>query len=190
MNPTAAYGVSASRNNDTNVVNPPLYVFNVGKDESFIIMSGEDSTPVETVAAGEGVLLRSLNGGSAEETLPTTKTTKNADNAFVGVSEAVILNETSGDYTNFVLSKKDNVVGFFKANNTRVATGKAYLPVKDFAAASREFSIVFDGEVTGISEFTPNQTTDDDAIYTLGGVRVVNPVKGIYIKNGKKVVVK
>lgn len=148
-------------------------------------------TKVETVAAGEGVLLRSLSGGSAEETLPTIKATKNDDNAFAGTLVTILLNETNGDYTNFVLTKKDGVVGFFKANNTTVAAGKAYLPVKDFnAATARGLNIVFDDDTaTGISEVAP-EAIDDDAIYTLGGARIVNPAKGIYVKNGKKVVIK
>lgn len=43
---------------------------------------------------------------------------------------------------------------------------------------------------TGISEIT-NENTASDAVYTLQGVRVSNPVKGqIYIKNGKKFIMK
>ena len=84
------------------------------------------------MAAGEGVLLRSLKGGAAEEELSIPETaTKNEDNAFVGVLEATILNEKEGDVTNFVLSKVNNVVGFHKANNTPIAAWKAYLPVKN-----------------------------------------------------------
>ena len=32
------------------------------------------------------------------------------------------------------------------------------------------------------------ETSTDDAFYTLGGVRVSNPAKGVYIQNGRKIV--
>jgi len=50
-----------------------------------------------------------------------------------------------------------------------------------------------DGNETGIgtiSTKTGEVTIDNDAWYTLDGRRVVNPTKGVYVKNGKKVSIK
>ena len=47
-----------------------------------------------------------------------------------------------------------------------------------------------DNETTGISELKDNSSNIDAAYYTLQGVKVVKPVKGIYIHQGKKVIVK
>lgn len=47
-----------------------------------------------------------------------------------------------------------------------------------------------DNETTGISELKNNASNSDAAYYTLQGVKVVKPVKGIYIHQGKKVIVK
>ena len=47
-----------------------------------------------------------------------------------------------------------------------------------------------DNETTGISELKNNVSNTDAAYYTLQGVKVVKPVKGIYIHQGKKVIVK
>lgn len=47
-----------------------------------------------------------------------------------------------------------------------------------------------DNETTGISELKNHATNSDAAYYTLQGVKVVKPVKGIYIHQGKKVIVK
>ena len=150
-------------------------------------------TRVQTVAAGEGVLIRSLNDGEATEELPTAADAeKDADNAFVGTLTATTLSEKNGNITNFVLFKKNGVVGFYKANNTPIAAGKAYLPVANYDAEAdaRGLTLVFDDDnTTSISEID-NATTADDAIYTLNGARVKNPTKGLYIKNGKKVIVK
>ena len=148
---------------------------------------------VMTVAAGEGVLLRSLNGGEATEVLPVEEAEKSDDNAFVGVYYDIVLQEKDGDVTNFVLSKVDGVVGFFKANDTRVPAWKAYLPVENYNAEAsvKGLQIVF-SDATGIYEVEPQPSaTTDDAFYTLGGVRVANPTsKGIYIHNGKKLIIK
>ena len=43
--------------------------------------------------------------------------------------------------------------------------------------------------VTGIEGVADGARPGDGAYYTLGGVRVENPSKGIYIRNGRKVVV-
>ena len=47
-----------------------------------------------------------------------------------------------------------------------------------------------DNETTGISELKNNVSNTDAAYYTLQGVKVAKPVKGIYIHQGKKVIVK
>jgi arabinan endo-1,5-alpha-L-arabinosidase len=44
-------------------------------------------------------------------------------------------------------------------------------------------------EATGIQRVTSRQSDDSD-YYDLRGMKVTNPQKGIYIKNGKKIVVK
>lgn len=47
-----------------------------------------------------------------------------------------------------------------------------------------------DNETTGISELKNNVPNTDAAYYTLQGVKVAKPVKGIYIHQGKKVIIK
>lgn len=47
-----------------------------------------------------------------------------------------------------------------------------------------------DNETTGISELKNHVSNTDAAYYTLQGVKVAKPVKGIYIHQGKKVIVK
>lgn len=46
------------------------------------------------------------------------------------------------------------------------------------------------GEATGINEVTRVNVQDGDAYYNMSGVRVTNPSKGIYIRGGKKIVIK
>ncbi|MGN1263084.1 MAG: hypothetical protein ACI4TW_03520, partial [Prevotella sp.] len=152
-------------------------------------------TKVTTAAAGEGVLLRSLSGDATSETLPVLATaTKAEDNALVGTLTDIYVLEDDGTNINYVLSKERDIVGFFKAaadeTGTKVGAGKAYLPIAKVDAA-KGVTFVFDNDVTGISEIaTDVKRTADDAVYTLSGVRVKNPSKGLYIVNGKKMIVK
>lgn len=143
------------------------------------------------IAAGEGVLLRSVKGGAVTVEAPVAggEVLKSGSNAFVGVLENTTVQETSDGKTNYVLSTGANGIGFYKADNTLVAAGKAYLPV-DNAGNAKALTLVFDGETTGISEVSAQKAAADNAYYTLSGVRVEKPVKGLYIVNGKKVVIK
>lgn len=54
-----------------------------------------------------------------------------------------------------------------------------------------KMAIVFDdeddgGSTTTVTEVKPNSTDADASFYTLQGVKVSGPVKGVYIHNGKK----
>ncbi len=76
-------------------------------------------------------------------------------------------------------------------------TGSTYtVPVWDSSAYGKAFDLFFDddlesaaGAVTGIVTLRTQQA-GNDAWYTLSGQRVAQPSKGIYIHNGRKVVVK
>ena len=57
-------------------------------------------------------------------------------------------------------------------------------------AASKIYSVELDDTATGITEVKSNANGNDDTIYDLHGRIVKSAVKGIYIKNGKKVIVK
>jgi len=51
-------------------------------------------------------------------------------------------------------------------------------------------AIIIEGDVDGIGSLTPAISEGEGTSYDLNGRRVANPAKGLYIKNGKKVVVK
>ena len=92
--------------------------------------------------------------------------------------------------TKYVLqSNKLNYVG---ANETWVDTYRAYLVVPTSATTGevKQLSIAFDGdESTGINGVTVEKQFEG-TIYDLSGRVVKNPSRGLYIINGKKVMVK
>lgn len=100
--------------------------------------------------------------------------------------KAATADETSNGTTYFALTKIGDKVGFaLVANGVVIPAGKAYLEVSGKTAA-KFFSL--DGEATGINSVKTAKA--DSAYYTLEGVKTTKPVKGLYIHNGKKIVVK
>ena len=72
-----------------------------------------------------------------------------------------------------------------------LAAGKCWIElVPSSPAHARALSIVFEGETTGISTVKTAADTKDAAVYDLQGRRVMQPTKGLFIVNGKKVVIK
>lgn len=67
-------------------------------------------------------------------------------------------------------------------------------PKDEDDASLAKMMIVFDdeedGSVTEIKNVETVKTHHDNAYYTLQGIKVLNPTKGIYIHNGKKIVIK
>lgn len=86
----------------------------------------------------------------------------------------------------FALTKIGDKVGFaLVEKNIVIPAGKAYLEVTKSTGA-KFFGL--DGEATGINSVKTAKA--DGAYYTLEGVKTTKPVKGLYIHNGKKIVVK
>ena len=67
---------------------------------------------------------------------------------------------------------------------------RAYFQLKNVPAGTRAFALNIDGEATSIISTTDN-TDNTDSVYDLQGRKVDNAAtKGVYIQNGRKVVVK
>ncbi len=87
-----------------------------------------------------------------------------------------------------------NPIGFYKVNSTvtTIPGNKAFLVLTNAEAQAKSFVLEFeDGSTTGIETIeTSKNSTEDGVYYDLQGRRVENPTRGIYIVNGKKVVIK
>ena len=64
---------------------------------------------------------------------------------------------------------------------------RAYFELPEGANGAR---LSFYDDATGITTVIGADELNDDKAYNLGGQRVHNPKKGLYIINGKKVVIK
>lgn len=138
--------------------------------------------PVTSVPAQTGVLLK----GSADTYEIPVIGSSNTDvtgNALVGVVDAVEMG--AGIY---VLMNGTNGVGFYKTTGAfTVGANTAYLPAINGARSF--FGINLNGEeVTGIGSPVTPYSKSEDHIFNLQGQRIEMPTKGLYVKQGKKVI--
>ena len=87
-----------------------------------------------------------------------------------------------------------NPIGFYKvkSNVTNIPGNKAFLVLTNAEAQAKGFVLEFeDGSTTGIESIESSKhSTEDGVYYDLQGRHVENPTRGVYIVNGKKVVIK
>lgn len=133
------------------------------------------------IPANTGILVKAP-AGNCDFVVTSDKGTDLTINNLVAATSDV----TSDGTKFFALTKIGDKVGFaLVANDVVIPAGKAYLEVPA-ATAAKFFSL--DGEATGINSVKTAKA--DGAYYTLEGVKTTKPVKGLYIHNGKKIVVK
>lgn len=133
------------------------------------------------IPAGRGILVKAP-AGNCDFVVTSDKGTELTNNDL----KATTADVTSDGTKFFALTKIGDKVGFaLVENGVVIPAGKAYLEVSKGTAA-KFFSL--DGEATGINSVKTAKA--DGAYYTLEGVKTTKPVKGLYIHNGKKIVVK
>lgn len=173
--------------------------------------------PDNQSASGEGVILKT--SGNLGESHPIFTTDVNTtpkrltSNALVGTGdEATKFDDAKKDgYQNYILTTKyfhldkdENQTGevidgnqqcFYKWVKGDAKSNFAYLQLKNPSNATGAKTVIYldwFGDTTGIHGLTaPSQVTSGKTYYTLDGRKVTSPTqKGIYIINGKKIIIK
>lgn len=173
--------------------------------------------PYNQSASGEGVILKT--SGKLGESHPIFTTDVNTtpekltSNALVGTGDEATEFEKAKkeDYQNYILTtryfqldKNENPSGavingnqqcFYKWVKGNAKSNFAYLQLKNPSNANAAKTVIYldwFGDTTGIHGMTaPSQVTSGKTYYTLDGRKVTSPTqKGIYIINGKKIIIK
>jgi hypothetical protein len=125
---------------------------------------------------------------------PTNEKSDDLDgNALVPVVESKHINAVDGDYTNFMMQGGKFVKILEEDESVMMPAHRAYLPLLTSEVANAKFvGIIWDDDtVTGLDGIpTDDRRYGDGITYNLQGQKVDNPTRGIYIINGKKVVIK
>lgn len=172
--------------------------------------------PNNQSASGEGVILTSGNLGESHPIFTTDVNTtpeKLTSNALVGTGDkATKFDDAKRDgYQNYILTTKyfhldenENPSGevidgnqqcFYKWVKGDAKSNFAYLQLENPSNATGAKTVIYldwFGDTTGIHGMTaPSQVTSGKTYYTLDGRKVTSPTqKGIYIINGKKIIIK
>lgn len=173
--------------------------------------------PNNQSASGEGVILKT--SGNLGESHPIFTTDVNSaperlkNNALVGTgNEATEFEKAKKEgFQNYILTTKyfhldenENQSGevidgnqqcFYKWVRGNAKSNFAYLQLKNPSNANAAKTVIYldwFGDTTGIHDMTaPSQVTSGKTYYTLDGRKVTSPTqKGIYIINGKKIIIK
>lgn len=144
------------------------------------------------IPANTGVILKGAAGTYSFEGTTTATTYDNklvANLTTLGTYSYETANSGAGYY---ILAAGPS----FKASNgytagtasTFLAAGKAFLPKANVDGGAHELSLNF-GDVTAINKVEAKKV-ENGVFYNIAGQQVAQPTKGLYIVNGRKVVIK
>lgn len=143
--------------------------------------------PGNIVPANTGVVLSAETAGKFTGDV-TTGGSITGENELVGVTEDTEVAYNVGTKYNYILQDG----AFYKATGAKLKAGKAYLSTTYDVSATpgARLNIVIDGETTGINTVQGSGLKVNGEVYDLQGRRIQKPTKGLYIVDGKKVLVK
>ena len=137
---------------------------------------------ITKVPANTGVLLVTNGEVTTDVPVLTGDADKVSNNVFErGTGEQVTWKE---DDQKYILFNGEDGIGFYKANNNRIATNRAYIQVPADTNV-KSFVINLDDDATNISSL--KEKSGEAAIYNIAGQRISKMQRGINIVNGKKV---
>lgn len=178
----AGYATYATTNNIVVPDNNDVKVMTVKVNDDNSTITLDDVEAGTVIPAKTGILVKAAHGDH-NFVVTSKEGTELTNNNLVAATADV----TSDGAKFFALTQIGDKVGFaLVEKDVVIPAGKAYLEVTKGTAAAKFFSL--DGEATGINSVKTAKA--DGAYYTLEGVKTTKPVKGLYIHNGKKIVVK
>ena len=138
------------------------------------------------VTKGQGVMLKSSTGN-----IVMTKVDNGSSGSYVGNSLVGTSHSISNPGNAYVLNyKTSRGVAFYKLSSTgTIGANKAYLVANSTAAARAFFAFDTDA-TTGIDKVNAQNSEKEVNAFDLQGRRVAKPANGLYIVNGKKVIMK
>ena len=136
--------------------------------------------------SGQGVVLKKTASGS----ITMTPTSSNGSGDYSDNSLTGTMTNITNPGNAYVLNNGTQGVGFYKlSSGGTIGANKAYLTYSGGGSSAPSF-FGFDGNTTGIDATLVNSEKVNSVVYDLQGRKVAQPTKGLYIVNGKKVVIK
>ncbi len=155
--------------------------------------TGVTFTPVNKIPIGTGVLLHKEGGATVDVPVLAGAADNVTDNVFFrGYDDTIESVETSSShfYHNYILNNGASGLGFYRANGKMVAKNRAYIRIQNDESTNVKGFIALPGFGDETAVEAVKAEAVDGVIFNLAGQRVNSTQKGIFIVNGKKVVVK
>ncbi|MCR5679215.1 MAG: starch-binding protein [Prevotella sp.] len=139
---------------------------------------------VDDVDAGTAFVLK---GDEGTYYVPF-KGSSSTDKGALKFYDSYKVNDGGVDYYVYGLVVRGGTAQFAQVNDGEEVGGHVILQVAKSSSARAALDVVFADETTGISAI--ENAANAGVYYNLQGVRVAQPTKGLYIVNGKKVIMK
>ena len=164
-------------------VNTMVYTAKMSANKQKVILKEVDD---KVIPAGNAVILKSADA-NVTMTYAASATGTLDGNELKGSATAVTTPENT-----YMLVKGANGVGFYHWKGANIPAEKAYLIMNTGVALAREFFPFAEETATDIDVVSAEDDDNDGLFYDLTGRMVAKKpsASGIYIKNGKKVVIK
>jgi uncharacterized repeat protein (TIGR02543 family) len=144
----------------------------------------------DIVAAGTGLMIKGTTGDTFTIDATTADATFDGTNLLVGLPNGGTVSANDGNYVFGWADPADPGFYFINSTEPTLGAGKAYLHVDGGIVAARLAISFADDTPTSINSISNHQELNtNDFYYDLQGRKVKNPAKGLYIINGKKVLV-
>ena len=144
---------------------------------------------VNEVPANTGILIKGTPGSYS---VPVKNTNMYYSNMFKGTLTAITVPATEDGMKNYVLLGSDLLFHGSLGGSTLTAN-RAYLQIPlsvvGNPANTRGFVTLEENGTTGIVYSETMEERDNGKIYNLNGQQITSPKKGLYIRNGKKVLI-
>ena len=179
-----------------------------GEEGLGVILYNKDKTSLE----GFGLFVADIHDKDNND----LKLNAESNKLYANLTQNNSIGANPGEYTNYLLNAKGTNpvngktvegIAFYRASKTAtLGPNKAYLPILTSAVqpstgnlGGAKMQIVFadpddaedDATVTAVTGIEVNDAAEENSYYTLSGIKIDRPTKsGIYIKNGKKIIIK
>lgn len=179
----AKYATYVTKYNVTVPADVKVYAVKVNEAGTGIVKTEVAEGTV--VPAGTGILVNAEEAGNYDFAVTNDDAQQLTDNELLAADGEGV---TSDGETCYALGLLNGKVGFaLVAKDVVIPAGKAYLKVSKASGAK---FISMDGELTGINNVNIDTVAEKAPYYTLEGVKTLKPTKGVFIHNGKKVIIK
>ena len=164
--------------------------------EAYIVSGVNETTAtmtkVDEIPACTGVILK---GAAGEYTLTSKETTSvdvSSNMLKANIADYTLPADDGTNYNYILVANGASAVFAHTSGTGDLAANKAFLRTTTNVtlSAAPGFTLDFGTGTTGITEIEKSVNAGNEAVFNLNGQRVAQPKKGLYIVNGKKVIIK